>query len=133
MDSDHSWLKLDEDMNKILWALFGNDDDPIPPAAYYSNKPQWFRKMMWWLRNPCHNLFHYVLGIRGKPFTVLWYLKEDATLVEGFNIVIKKYYLLFPLISYQKTFKTYIFQFYLGWRRSGALGGKLRFRHKDIW
>jgi hypothetical protein len=46
-----------------LWDIFGNDDDREPVEEYKPNLPQWLRKFMWYMRNPCHNLTWYKWGI----------------------------------------------------------------------
>ncbi len=48
----------------LAWALFGNlDDGPTGPADFEPGRPAWLRAMLWWLRNPFHNLTFYVLGV----------------------------------------------------------------------
>lgn len=46
----------------IAWALFGNADDPLPPADYMPGKAQWRRRIAWWVRNPFHNGCFYGWG-----------------------------------------------------------------------
>jgi len=54
--------------NKLWW--FGNIDDPRPPDGYLRGKPEWFRIMCWYIRNPMHNYNHYVKGVGDKNRTV---------------------------------------------------------------
>jgi len=53
-------------MKKLLWAIFGNDDDPYPPIWFMTNEPQWIRTIMWYVRNPLHNFFWYVIGFKNR-------------------------------------------------------------------
>jgi len=50
----------------LLWAIFGNDDDPYPPIWFMTNEPQWIRTIMWYVRNPLHNFFWYVIGFKNR-------------------------------------------------------------------
>ena len=52
---------------RILWALFGNDDDGVDASGPQARhlRPEltgWKRKIWWWFRNPFHNLTFYVIG-----------------------------------------------------------------------
>lgn len=51
-------------MNRIIWALFGNDEDgPIGNARWNPSRTDtWLVRVRWWLRNPFHNLFFHVIG-----------------------------------------------------------------------
>ena len=60
-------------MKKIIWALFGNDEDGIygshsGVAGFDGVKPTWLVAVRWWLRNPFHNLVFHVLNWPGGPF-----------------------------------------------------------------
>ena len=117
-------------LKKILWAIFGNDDDPNPPADYQLGWPQWRRRLYWFaFRNPLHNLTFYVLGVAGKPFerVVIYPPRTLSNLVfrpEGWYIAVVKYkWLRLPFVSYQGA--GLIKKFYVGWRERGNLGAKL--------
>lgn len=111
-------------MKKILWALFGNDDDSIigddtwNPTRDNSIKT----KVLWWLRNPFHNLMFYVVpfGFCNKEFTrigTVGVFKETG----GWGWALLKYkYWRMPFISYYG-----IIKFYIGWRERGNFGIKL--------
>ena len=47
----------------LLWVLFGNaDDGALGTPDFHPTRPAWLRRILWWLRNPAHNLMFYVLG-----------------------------------------------------------------------
>jgi hypothetical protein len=106
---------------KCLWSIFGNNDDWPPPNWYRPQEPIWKRKAMWLLRNPCHNLTFYVLGVTGKPFErVGRYPRNVFSPGGGWNWAVIRYkWLRLPFISYIGKVK-----FYMGWRERGNLGLK---------
>lgn len=53
-----------------LWALFGNEDDGLCPPWFGGDKPRWLRIVLWWLRNPFHNLAFYVFGVADRERTL---------------------------------------------------------------
>jgi hypothetical protein len=113
------WQKL----NPIWW--FGNIDDGIyGPEDYLQGKPQWWRALNWFFRNPLHNLTFYVIGRCDKPSYSVGKSPEDV-FVEGFNWAFTSILNIpvLPFVSYQgKSFK-----WYAGWRTpGGAFGFKLR-------
>lgn len=117
-------------MKNILWAIFGNDDEPNPPANYYPDEPMLYRGARWWWRNPCHNLNFYVVGLADKPFERVAVYPKGApgNLVfrpEGgwYVAVIRYKWLRLPFVSYQG--RGFIKKFYIGWRERGNLGAKL--------
>lgn len=105
--------------NPLWW--FKNDDDPLPPS-WYPHGTMW-----WYLRNPLHNLFFYVLGIADRNRTLIGPHPVEVTLLgdmgwQGWKWCVSKVgWLYFPFISYSGT----RWWFYIGWRPSGALGLKL--------
>ena len=118
------WWKF----GKWTQKIFGNADSPEPNINYrYKSRWHWL-----FIRNPLHNLMFYGIGISNKDRRLKG-IEPDEHFIDGrFNWIVsyvgnKKY----PYISYQKTFKKWRFQFYLGWRPSGAFGFKCRFfRHR---
>ncbi len=121
-------------MKKIIWAIFGNDDDPNPPTVYYPGWPEWRRRLYWWFRNPFHNLFFYVLGCADKTFERRAAYPKDApgNLVfrpEGgwYVAVTKCRGWRLPFVSYQGT--GLVKKFYIGWRERGNLGAKLTLKN----
>lgn len=55
-------------MTKLIWALFGNDEDGVDgPSWFMPGAPLWQRRILWWWRNPLHNLVFHVWGVYGKP------------------------------------------------------------------
>jgi len=96
----------------------GNDDDPPPPG---------YNHFTWFLRNPFHNFFFYVVGVVGKGFPYFSTHPLKLTLrgdigergwVFGAHRV--RAWLWLPFVSYSGAL-----WFYIGWRPSGALGAKL--------
>jgi len=58
----------------VIWALFGNaKDGPYGWLDRDETKPDpdWTATARWWLRNPAHNLTHYLLAIPFKRQRVL--------------------------------------------------------------
>lgn len=101
-------------MKKLLWAIFGNDDDPYPPIWFMPNKPQWLRTVMWYIRNPLHNFFWHVIGFKDKPldYTQIWNTKQ-------------KWNLVLPFFSYRGK----RWEFYIGWRPDSKAFGIAFRRH----
>jgi len=126
-------------VKKLLWGIFGNDDDPAPPENYLVAQPQWWRNFMWFVvRNPLHNFFFYVIGIQGKdgwvttgrfPNTVKSERFVEQWPVEPakFNWVLhSKGWVRLPMISMRIPLGNRGFEFSMGWRPRGAFGGSLR-------
>ena len=104
----------------IGWALFGNDDD-----GYFGDdkwrggreKTLWLA-ILWWFRNPFHNLFFYVIGVADRD-RVFYSSREWGS--EGWTFHLLNYkWLWLPLVSYKG-----VVNFYIGWRPYGAFGTKL--------
>lgn len=93
---------------------FGNFDEPFPPADKWPDKPQWLRRVLWFVRNPFHNFMAYWIGFRGKDWKLsIW---KDT---DGLNMVL-------PFISYRKG----RFEAYIGWRPDSRMFGVAVRRHK---
>lgn len=110
-------------MSKIVWALFGNDEDGVYGSGTHYNpdgeETPW-KAIGWWFRNPAHNFTHHVIGIYGKVFA-----SKVAWQKGGWKKTIRVYGLKhLPYWEYQGGG----IQFYLGWRKSGAFGIALRRR-----
>jgi hypothetical protein len=110
--------------NPVWW--FKNADDPVPPPDY--RKDKCCRRFMWYMRNPFHNLDHYVIGIGDKPFTrVGRFPDKNANPNGGWNWAVCKHKCLrLPFVDYQRGG----FEFYCGWRNGGNFGMKLNFAQK---
>lgn len=109
-------------MRWLLWALFGNDEDGLIGDARWNpeRKDTLWVRVQWWFRNPFHNLTHHVWGIYGKPFTsrkvyVRGSLTKSVRELDG-----KSY----PYWN----FNNGAWEWYIGWRSSGAVGVALRRR-----
>ena len=70
-----SWRKP---FSLAIWALFGNNnkgDNGGPygwlPRDKTKPDPNWSATFKWWLRNPFHNLTHYLLAVPFKKQTIL--------------------------------------------------------------
>lgn len=63
-------------LNKIIWALFGNDEDGMYGLhsgvdsfdITMGGQATTIQAVHWWLRNPFHNLMFHVLNWEGGPF-----------------------------------------------------------------
>lgn len=108
-------------LNPLWW--FGNIDEPVPPAWYRPDSKH--RGFLWHLRNPLHNLDHYVIGISDKTFVRYSKSPENNSSQDGgwdFALARRKLVVL-PFLSYQRG----RFNFYFGWRERGDFGIKLNF------
>lgn len=54
--------------NPVWW--FRNDFEPQAPGWYKPGKPQWWRQLSWYLRNPFQNAGRYVFGIADRNYRV---------------------------------------------------------------
>ncbi len=100
--------------NKIIWAIFGNDDDPYPPSWFMKERSEWLRQLIWYCRNPLHNFFWNIIGFRKYPldYSQIWNQKQRWNLV-------------LPFFSYRGK----KVEFYLGWRPDRkALGFAFRIK-----
>ncbi len=110
--------------SKIGWALFGNDEDGIYGVGtkWNPNGEQTVQRAIgWWFRNPFHNLTHHVIGIFGEPFISEVIDENNPGWSKSVRILANRKY---PYWNYRGKG----FQFYLGWRSSGAFGVSLRKR-----
>jgi hypothetical protein len=102
-------------INPLWWV--GNADDQ-PPAGYTG----W----SWFLRNPFHNFFFYVVGVSDRV-TKRYGICTSQVFVRGFNAtatyVIGSAILWLPFLSYLNPH----FRAYFGWRPGGAFGIKLNY------
>ena len=106
-------------LNPVWW--FGNIDEPVAPAWYRPDSKH--RDFLWHLRNPLHNLDHYVIGISDKTFVRYSKSSENNSAKDGgwdFALARRKLVVL-PFLSYQHG----RFNFYFGWRERGDFGIKL--------
>lgn len=105
---------LSKKINPLWWIK--NDDDP-PPAGYSA--------LAWFLRNPFHNLFFYVIGVADRNYRV--YANVDNCIVRAdrhetgwvLSLILTK--IPRPFFSYSAT----AWVIYAGWRPNGSLGFKL--------
>jgi len=123
-------------LKRLLWALFGNDDEhPNPPTWYWPTQPLWWRHVKWWLRNPGHNFVFYVIGVAGKPFEriVVYPRGAPSNLVfrpNGWYVAYIKYKTWrLPFVSYQGRYA----KWYVGVRERGGWGMKFNLRIAGYW
>lgn len=119
------WKKLNP-----IWGLFGNDDDgmlgdpnwdaPAWLGRAVQVSPAW-RIFWWWLRNPMHNLTHYVIGIADREHT---YVGPDMDAQGFIRAYVKCGWLRLPFFAFNRNG----FFSYIGWRSSGAFGIKCIYR-----
>lgn len=113
-----------------VWWWFMNDDDPTPDDWYMPGRPQWWRIVCWYCRNPLSNFFKYVVGVKDRNFTIRgtypvnWATMADVGLRGWKWSVISLSWLRLPFVSYAG--KKWLF--YLGWRYEGGLGFKFNWR-----
>lgn len=104
---------------RLVWAFFGNDEDGPYGAGTNFNpdgKKSWRIAVKWWFRNPFHNFTHHVIGIYGKPFTSEnVYGDENEGWQRVDRILNGKHY---PIWYHHGK----RWDFYFGWRSSGAFG-----------
>lgn len=53
----------------LVWALFKNEDDGEIGDRNWNpeQKDSWKIRILWWIRNPAHNLCFFVIGMAGEP------------------------------------------------------------------
>ena len=113
-------------IGRLLWKVIGNSDDPEPPSWFKPNDKH--RILKWYIRNPFHNFTFYIIGLEDKD-RICYGINAGKVLTDGFCVYLSKIKglpIIVPFLSYQRTMKNRIFQFYIGWRRGGAFGIKCR-------
>ncbi|MFT4172833.1 MAG: hypothetical protein QM639_09765 [Rhodocyclaceae bacterium] len=118
------WRKIN-----LWWAIFGNEDDGYAPPGFEVARPQWQRAVLWWLRNPAHNLTFYVLGVVDRD---RWIEGEHGTDVHApgggwLTCVTRVGRLALPFVSYQSAH----IKAYAGWRPAGAFGIKFNIMRRQ--
>ncbi|OOY31575.1 hypothetical protein [Thioclava sp. F36-6] len=71
----------------LIWALFGNGNEGDNGGPYgwlprdtSKPDPNWPATIRWWLRNPAHNLTHYLMAIPFERQRLLIGKPKDGTL-----------------------------------------------------
>lgn len=119
------WRKLNP-----WWAFFGNADDGYWGDIYWNpeGRTDFATAVRWWLRNPAHNLTHYVLGVVDRQRTVCSpYGSAHARPGGGWLL---GYTRVGRLVLPYANFTSDRIKFYAGWRPGGALGFKLNFKRR---
>lgn len=107
---------------------FGNIDEPAPPAWYLPTRPQWWRVLCWYARNPLHNFTHYMVGLTGQEFELIHHWAGDGDR-DGFAD--RGGWLLVELRRRTRATRYFVsyagrVHFYAGWHpASGKLGFRL--------
>lgn len=131
----------------FMWSIFGNEDDGLfgegPDANYCPNSPIATTKALrWFIRNPFHNLFFYVIGRKSqqpvKRYSLLELTDHGLGIFCGlssrsYTFIGHKFGFQFclhrglPLLSFRSYWglarKS---EFYVGWRDQVNFGLKLR-------
>lgn len=116
-------------IKKLIWALFGNDEDGVYGDMSFNpeqKKSRWIA-VKWWFRNPFHNFTFHVIGVP-RPFTSVGDCPRDVFNPQGgWNRVAHKGAngKVYPFISYNGKVK-----FYIGWRERGNFGIKFTLNSK---
>lgn len=107
---------------RLLWAIFGNEDDGIHGDDKWraGRDKTWRLAVLWWVRNPFHNLFFYVIGIADRPRD-FYSTREWGSPGWTFH-ALRWGWLWLPFVSYLGWCN-----FYAGWRPYGAFGLKFNF------
>lgn len=114
----YPWYKK---INPLWW--FGNANDSVDSLEkdgrpshpnFYPNKPLWYRKLMWGIRNPLNNLFFFVIGLEDR--------KEIVNYGSQWPKAGQKWNINLPFFSYRGK----KWEMYLGWRNGTSLGAAFR-------
>lgn len=113
------WMQADF----LLWALFGNAKDGVVGDANWNPErvDTWKVRVLWWLRNPMHNLTWHVLGVAHEDTVRYDERRDDGP---GMN----RAYSVVPKYGMQLPYWRYIgdgWEGYFGWRARGNFGLKL--------
>jgi hypothetical protein len=111
---------------KLGWLW--NDDEPDPPDWYaqQTGATGKYLRWLWWWRNPCHNLTHYVWGVQDQSYVITGTREPvlEGPAPGGWKCHIIWTRLPRPYVSYQGKHLV----LYLGWRYGGALGAKINWK-----
>lgn len=107
----------------ILWALFGNEQDGLTgdPAWNPERADTWKVRVLWWMRNPFHNLTWHVIGL-----VHLDTIRCDEHMEDGPGM--NRAYSMTSPGGTRYPFWRYIgdgWEGYFGWRARGSFGMKL--------
>lgn len=123
----------------LIWALFGNANEGDNGGPYgwlprdtSKPDPNWPATIRWWLRNPAHNLTHYLLSV---PFerqrVLLGRVDKSPAFWPAGNFLLAVNGLPFFAIHFSRV------EGYVGWRpkqvdgrQVGVLGAALRGRRQ---
>lgn len=107
------------------WWLY-NSDEPEPPAWYKPENGKTKRTILWYIRNPFHNLTNTVIGVSDRNYTAygrfpLVNQRSDINQTGWQYSVIKLNFLVYlPWLSYCGTRVIW----YMGWQPEGKFALK---------
>lgn len=118
------------------WLLVGNEDDGLyGDDAWRAGRPKtWRLALTWWLRNPCHNLTWYVLGVAQHHRFIVgpWaprIAREEGGWLWQYTQIAWSPGIKLPFVGYTSPpGNGWRVEFYAGWRPSGSFGFALRLR-----
>lgn len=129
-------------VGELVWSVFGNDDDPRPPATWRPEWSEWRRLFVWYVtRNPLHNMLFYRLGVKNRGWHVAGRFPSDSPSgVEMWPPAPYRFawcvhthrrftWLRLPFVSWLVPVFNRGIEGYIGWRPSGAMGGSLRLKN----
>jgi hypothetical protein len=98
-------------------------------VEYMPDKPDWLRTVMWYARNPLHNLAFYVIGVADRDYSMRTKFITKKVYVsvidagKAASVPIR-----LPFFSYEGKRIT----FHLGWQMHGDLTAKLNINNSPI-
>jgi hypothetical protein len=111
-----------------IWWVY-NSDDPTPPSEYMPDKPDWLRTLMWYARNPLHNVAFYVIGVADRDYSMRTKFinkKVYVSVIDAGRVASMPVKL--PFFSYEDERIT----FHLGWQMHGDFTAKLNINNSQI-
>ncbi len=127
-------------MNWLVWALFGNDLDGVDADSDQAKewRPEltgWKRRVLWWFRNPFHNLLWHVLGVVDRQTQKRAFDYDRWGRFIGSNLppepyrwnlcVIEPHVGGWPILPFV-ALRLGKWEMYAGWRERGNLGFSVR-------
>ena len=111
-----------------IWWVY-NSDDPTPPSEYMPDKPHWLRTLMWYARNPLHNLAFYVIGVADRDYSMRTKFINKKVYVSVIDAgKVASVPVKLPFFSYEDERLT----FHLGWQMHRDFTAKLNINNSPI-
>ena len=117
-------------INWLVWAFFLNELDGVIGDRVWNpeRKDTWKIKVLWWLRNPCHNFTWHVIGFAQENTTRVDFQQDDGP---GWNLAMSL--VGEPGAQTAYPYALYLsprIKFYIGWRGKGTFG--IKFNIKSV-